>query len=780
MKIDKVVLHKYKRFKLLGVDTITYTPGVSNVILGTNGSGKSSLVSRLTPIPANKKDFERGGFQYTEISHDGHKFNLKSMDGKYSFIKDNEELNVGSTLKVQLVLIKNHIGVTPFSMSILQGDKKFPEMSVQDRKDWFNEISSISYDYAFGLFNRTKSRLRDLNGSIRISNAKLSDMKRDAVDKGTYDIAVKRRESILALQNAIRVSMPTVDIKDDPKAKIKTLFHKIQSIGDLSSVPMVNIQSLEKDEDLLSSRISETVSQIDELQSMSRLDITDLEKELETTSKEIDSIVSSLPFGGDVIITVRDFVLHNMDKLKYFSDKYDALHITFSQSSLNELIYKRDTSLAFVNKHSLELSGVAGEAKVLEDNKKKDAVECPVCHTAFKAGYDESRHTEVLSMRDLLTKKLSKEKESLLSFNKKIDKINDFVSLRDEFREALSTVPYLFQFLTTGVATTNLNTIISSLSEIDKLIELREDIVAIEKDIEIASRTNEDNDKVSKAKLELLESNLRTLTADVSKTRSEIQIAKQNNKLISELESLQSKLNNEVARVDPFIESKIDEMRLDAYERILTESTVYLNSLADTIRKYEQTNLLIDNLSSEIKELTTRAKAVKEILDNLSPTTGLIGESLSGFVNAFLSRVNKLIKSVWGYDMSISYSHGDSLTYMFPVLLNGKSINNDISETSSGMQEMINLAFILASIDISGLSVPVYLDEFAKALDESHRRSVVNMIKGIKNQTFIISHYNDLVYPLTSNNADSTVSVLDSNNIETSNLNRYNDHIEFK
>jgi len=779
MVIEKVILYKYKRFKLLGVDTVVYTPGASNVILGTNGSGKSSLVSRLTPIPANKRDFDKGGYQHTTISHNGHVFKLKAESGKHSFIMDGEELNVGGTLKIQLVLVKNHIGVTPFSMSVLQGKKKFPEMSVQDRKDWFNEISSISYDYAFGLFNRAKSRLRDLNGSIRIANSRLIDMRRDTVDKTTYSIAIKRRESILSLQNAIRISMPMpIDI-EDPKVKIRLLRDKIKAIGNLETVTQRDISALERDAEILTSRILEVSSQIDDLQSRTRLDMGKLETELKEAFEEKSEILANLPFQGNPI-SIKEFLVKNLDKIKYFAYKYDALRVDFSQSDLNELIYKRDAIIVFVNKYSIELSEINGEVKVLEENKSKDEVECPSCRTKFKAGYDETHHTRALTMQDKLNEKLVKENATLLSYNKKIDAIKEFIVIRDEFSAALSSQPELYAFLVSNNATSNLNMVLSFVPEINKLIGLDADIVDIEKDIKVSSRTNEDNEKISKAKLELLESNLITLTTDVSNIKATILTSRQNNKLLSELENLQTQLDSEMSKVDTYIESEIDKMRLKSYEYLLEETTKYNNDLAETIRKYEQTNLLIDNLSMDIQEYKSKAVAVKEIVDNLSPTTGLIGESLSGFVNAFLSRVNKLIKSVWGYDMSISYSHGDNLTYTFPVLLNGEPISSDIAETSSGMQEIINLAFILASVDVSGLSVPIYLDEFAKALDESHRRSVVDMIKQIKNQMFIISHYNDLIYPFTSGNTDATISVLDSNNIETGNLNRFNDHITMK
>jgi len=781
MIIEKVILHKYKRFKLLNIDTVEYTPTMSNIILGTNGSGKSSLMSRLTPIPANKKDFEKGGYQETVISHNGSRFILRSDNGKYSFIMNGDELNTGGTLKIQLVLIKNHLEVSPFIMSVLQGTKKFPEMSVQDRKDWFNEISSISYDYAFDVFNKAKSRLRDLNGSIRINNAKLSDMQRSTVDKNSYDTAIKSRESIMSFQNAVRISMPTVTPINDPMPDIRSLHKKLLSINDIDASVTIDVKSLERDEINISKEIDDISTTIIEIKNSKVLDLETLTREVEDIQQEISDIKGSLPFDTDVdSIKLRNFVLAHMDKIKYFVDKYDELYLEFSQKDIDELTYKRDSLTAIINKYSQRLSTVTGEINVLEENAKKEDVECPKCKTVFKGGYDANKLNASIISRSSLKDKVSSSEKELHKINKTLDKISEFISIRNEFKIALESQPELYSFLTTGKSTMAMNMLLSLLPSIESLSSLIQRLEHTHKNLGSATRTNEDNEKALETKLAILNENLIKLSNRLIKVRSDIKVAKSNAKISSQLEEIETLLKDSVNKVDSYIESKIESMRYTAYNKMLDETTDRLNELDGIIRAYEQSNTLIENIILDIKESKLKADAVKMILDGVSPTIGLIGESLSGFVNAFLSRVNRLISDVWGYDMSISYSPEDSLTYSFPILLNGERINDDIIESSSGMQEIINLAFILSSIEVSGLSVPMYLDEFAKALDSTHRRAVVDMIKSIKNQVFIISHYNDLIYPFTSTNSNTSVSVLDSNNIETSSLNRYNDHIVMK
>jgi len=55
------------------IEKITYTPSeIVQIILGTNGCGKSSLLSQLTPLPANiKKDYREGGYKKITLTNKG-------------------------------------------------------------------------------------------------------------------------------------------------------------------------------------------------------------------------------------------------------------------------------------------------------------------------------------------------------------------------------------------------------------------------------------------------------------------------------------------------------------------------------------------------------------------------------------------------------------------------------------------------------------------------------------------------------------------------------------
>ena len=106
MVLKKLVLHRFKRFFLSGVEHFEYIPNSNvTVIAWGNGLGKSSLLSQLHPLPADlKKDYREDGYKYLEFTIGTDNYIASSgyvAKGKHSFIKNDIELNTSGTGAVQ-------------------------------------------------------------------------------------------------------------------------------------------------------------------------------------------------------------------------------------------------------------------------------------------------------------------------------------------------------------------------------------------------------------------------------------------------------------------------------------------------------------------------------------------------------------------------------------------------------------------------------------------------------------------------------------------------------
>ena len=105
MKIQSIELKGYRRLLLKNIRSITLTmTEVVQIILGTNGSGKSSLMWELTPLPPNPQAYSKQGSKRIVVSQGADTYELFTSFSPVmcTFIKNGiEDLNPGQTMAVQ-------------------------------------------------------------------------------------------------------------------------------------------------------------------------------------------------------------------------------------------------------------------------------------------------------------------------------------------------------------------------------------------------------------------------------------------------------------------------------------------------------------------------------------------------------------------------------------------------------------------------------------------------------------------------------------------------------
>jgi len=156
----------------------------------------------------------------------------------------------------------------------------------------------------------------------------------------------------------------------------------------------------------------------------------------------------------------------------------------------------------------------------------------------------------------------------------------------------------------------------------------------------------------------------------------------------------------------------------------------------------------IDRYKKEIDELQENVKVLELAIKELCPKTGLIAKSVSSFLNTIISNVNDTVDRIWDYKMVLKEIDvgNDPLNYKFKVAVEDTLEVADISVISSGMEEIIDIAFKQVLYRLLGFDgYPFFLDEAGAKLDSLHRGKYFQMLTNfISNsnygQIFMITH----------------------------------------
>jgi hypothetical protein len=198
---------------------------------------------------------------------------------------------------------------------------------------------------------------------------------------------------------------------------------------------------------------------------------------------------------------------------------------------------------------------------------------------------------------------------------------------------------------------------------------------------------------------------------------------------------------------------------------------------------------IVKRHQAQISELESQKEILTYMVAELSPKDGLIARSLSQFIDNFVKKINRIIAQIWSYPfelLPINNSDELDLDYKFNVVVNANSGVNtsvpDITKCSSGMREVIDLAFKIVSMHYLGLeNAPIYLDEFGKSMDVIHRVKAFETITQLLahsnySQIFVVSHYEQGYGSIK--NAD--MIVLNSDNVAIPANHIYNQVVELE
>jgi len=817
MKIVEATIRDFKRFTVSNINELNYKPKHKiQIILGTNGSGKSSLLRELIPVVDNdtKSNYkDKTGYKKVVYEHNNSTYILTydASNRKFSFIKDNEELNITGQRKLQQQLIEEHFNINKLIYELLLGITGFSTMTINERKKWFTKIlTHLDYTYALDTYKATKDRIRELKSYIKLTRAKIS---RDEylLKKYDKDRISKVKEEIKELDDyfdylvSLHKPYEQLDKPKDVNDKIERLIDLLNKLDDEENKKTIEniIKQIEETKKHLLNEKEYVTKELNELNNVKSniLEPEEIKKEFEQVKKELTTIKESFK-----VENLSEFVTY----LKEFQSNYN--NIVDNINTLKNLdIIEKDVylkSMEDLKTLSLEYVKIENEIEHIKDHLDKlttddvKTMTCPNCGYVCSPNSDkDKKELYVCSPNsDKDKKELEDKLQTLITKKEKIEKeikqLEEIIIKFDKRKEVLQNILSnfsnpkenpIFSLLMskTDKFKTNLDTIHTlnvNLPDPYELNSLIEKYVELQQQIKTLENFNHDSYKLLVTRKQDLLKRNSEIISEINNLNSELEKYKRKLAIIREIETL----HNDLLEVLKYATRYKNNAIKMAYNNLLTDLLNDIREIKSKLEieylEYAKVKDRYEKLEEELKEYEKRLQAAIELEKLLSPSKGIIGEYITKTINVILERMNEIINRIWTYDIEILPCdlEDSDLTFRFPVKVNNKEIIQDISKGSSSMKEVFDIAFKITAMEfLNMLDYPLILDEFGRTMDETHRIRAYNFIEEISkdyfSQVFIVSHFESMYARFVN----TDVVVLDKSNL-TFDINNYNSVVKIK
>jgi hypothetical protein len=441
-----------------------------------------------------------------------------------------------------------------------------------------------------------------------------------------------------------------------------------------------------------------------------------------------------------------------------------------------------------------DLNRMSAKKIHLESHKASGNTVCPKCNHHWVAGFSQEQLTQIEELIAAQETKINNLEKEMVVIAEKILEIQQYSELYRDYSRCVNNWPILNPFwdhLQENKYITESPR--KALSLIDTLrfdLELEVTAKKLEHEAEevlvlIRSAAEVGDASLIDVKLKLEECTLavETLTADITKLQYNVSVYLQYKSQLNEAADLANKISVMMINLEQNNIEMVEMMRRETLSHCIRQLQHSLAIKNETLSEIALKKGIIADLEFQIERLAIEEAAAELLVHELSPTDGLIAENLFGFIRTFVAQMNALIRKIWAYplqiqDCGMANADGAELDYKFPLMVGSRdNIVDDVKLGSSGMQEIVDLAFKVKALQQLGLGdYPLFLDEPNKTFDAQHRTTAVAMIKNLMDtqgftQLFMIDHFETSYGAYT--NAETCV--MDANNITVPDV--YNQHV---
>lgn len=821
MWIQRLYLYGYKRIALSGVSGIDIdTDAAYQIILGTNGSGKSSLIQELSPLPANSNDYYRDGVKYIALTHRGHNYELRSDLGnkpKHSFIKDGTEQNESGTVSIQRQLVYNEFGIDNQIREIISGGMGFSQLTPAKRREIITRISDQDLTYAFSLYKKVASIARDQQGALKHTRSRITQEQEKIKDADNQVL----EEEVEQLQNELRVLMENVRRGQPKSSAVSEQLH--QELSDLEHTAeqilkhpiqeqvqkhgLSDFEHLEtKIGDIRSRRDSNRQLYHHYLQEYERLeklvgelsgdngeDLETLRKRRKEYQEYIDKLRTHqehFTFDSSVreligeAKTIKSQLVEILSELPADSDGY------YTKANYEKLRGDLEEKRRELERARQQLSAMEARLREME---QADHTQCPKCQHQFRIGVCEQelerKRGEVTRMREHV-EKLEGSYQTLYA---RYQEMEEYLQIYHRLRSLVHTYPRaqnLFNYLVSNRRVfvdprSTLPMIDTWLRELHNAYEIeryREAVDTLDKSIEQLEQLEQGSKNQVEQSLGNTEKYIAELAEQIRSLHSEHEQLQSLYKRLKHRQELAQELEGRFQALEKTYQQLLESHRNEHIESLISR---YQNDLAvklQKLREYHGIEKVLEDLQGSLNQLEHDYEAYKVLAQALSPSDGIIADNMLSFIGALVEQINDVIAGVYSYRLALMPCRieKNELDYRFPLIVGEEQIEiDDIQHASDGQREIIDFAFKLIALAYLGFQDhPLYLDELGRHQDETHLANMTEYVKriiesGRHSQLFMVQHYAVGHGAFTQ----ASVCVLDRSNISVPSLS--NNHVVF-
>ena len=807
MFIEKIILEGYVNLYASGTKRIEITPHSQTLlILGSNGSGKTSLVREYSVLPPNPNRFDVNGFKQVICHHNNKSFKLTStMKNKnfvHSFIVVENgveiELNADTKVTTQRRLCEEYFSYNQNIHEVLTfGTTVFTTMSNEERRVWLTRCCPIDYTYVNSLFKKVKESVRDMTGTIKHLQNKDSDIQQKLlsldVDEEedvikTLDNLILQLESFTPFINGMNDITPTHILENEIEVRIKSLeaaeaqwkrFEKLYvpspMVKDKTSL-MAHIARLEASLDNLDRTCNSHIEKL--------MNLTKMCDSLEDGSVNTDQLISRLSQINKMLEGKESKFVDHQDKIRriqFLEDEY----VSTLLPSLREC--NREITVDEVENARLQLFDLKRKQIALTDQKdtlerkirhleaEGETATCPRCSLNFSL-----KGNTPLEEAGILKKNLSAIDDRLNKLEEVLNKKEEEVSA---INESSSTVNRVKSFLThnshifdpkvinwekikeyPNFVSTYCSDLITAITNDLNIYNLLMEKKNLERSLAIREQIGSDPSK----HMSDLEKTIDGIKEEMKDIKGELTYCTRIQKMVNHFETVDKRTNEVLHQLADLYKEYTKAVIRDHARSHSNELQMRIGRIKEVARQKSQYLRMQEEVKKDLESMVSDREIDNILMECLSPKTGVSADQLSLFIKSFVATMNSHIRNLWTTPFEIHPCNMDNgtLTCQFPFTVSDNFVT-DISSGSKGQRELVNLVFVITLRHFLGLQdFPLFLDELGDAFDHEHRKKYMRYAKsllddGLCSQMLIINHYNEVSQTLHHHDT----IVLDERNI---------------